>query len=557
MVQPSSGAAQPPRQQFLTGLLKADLAQVGTWHNTRTWQDQQRFLKSASFLQKAHSAQNLQSHISDVTLAITNSSSGCPPQTCTPQCGSEPSAPSSLRRPASLSRSCGATRSSRLSRSGSRCRTSALAARTRKKPNKQEDAFQTWLENEASTSCSSHTTASSRKTTFSKATKTDSEASVCSEPFTGYQKDYRQHRRAFAVNKNHCPVVNQHLDGALKDGVPTQGFPREECLQTAYEDAFGDRPCDGQQEVFSGLYEGVIKGDKQAFVGEVLQTASVKERKQVLGMVRSLESLRRQQVQKSRSVGQFDYDLTENTKFFKATQGTKSTQRGPTSGAQPLTVSKNMREEVRPLSPGVSELGSIDLACIGRTETRDSTPSASTGTLRPALSSDGAASATALAARKTRPLSAPVAGRKVLQTPAHGHGSSSAGSCSENTAPPRPPRPASAVYTSGRVEQRPLSALSASSASSLQRRLARPASAAAAVGVRLHVENAVLDASKQRASRPASASSICRCTGSKDAEETGGCPKTSEQPAATRSAPSEATSIRTRVVQVGQMAWIQ
>eukprot|EP00438_Fugacium_kawagutii_P004502 Skav200101 [mRNA] locus=scaffold694:572082:586783:- [translate_table: standard] len=120
-------------------------------------------------------------------------------------------------------------------------------------------------------------------------------SSVCSHPGTlvhdswqdmdetGCCKEsYRPHKRAYAVNINDWKPVNQHEAGAalgaMKDGIPSIGWPDAERMHTSFQDQFG-APVLGQN-ITKKMYEKVVPRLR------FLEQAPPEQREQFTGLVR-------------------------------------------------------------------------------------------------------------------------------------------------------------------------------------------------------------------------------------------------------------------------------
>ncbi|CAE8743031.1 unnamed protein product, partial [Polarella glacialis] len=202
-----------------------------------------------------------------------------------------------------------------------------------------------WLEGASVASETSATTIDSARTRFSDLTLTSVASSICSDPGTMHQAQFRGHRRAIAANKNSWRAVDQYHDGALADGVPKMFPPLAEWMQTATQLAYG--PGASDKENISNKFESVFQDEHHPLVDDVLENAPPAERKQMNAMVRSLDYLRREHKMRSTSTTNLAMDLHEKSLVVCKDQSCPE-------GNAPASPKNSPRMVSEPHSPGVS-----------------------------------------------------------------------------------------------------------------------------------------------------------------------------------------------------------
>jgi len=378
------------RNQFLSGLINEDLKTLTTWHGRRPPHEQKRFLRSVDSLYKAFDAasggeQKAKARPSEAEKAAAA------------QAAQEAAraAAAAMQRAAEEDPLSGPPRSPRALASSSSEPNMVPAQpievfeqKKRQGLKKQRDptaedgnSLELWLEGGSVTTQTTASTAVSRRTRFSDLSLTSyGGSSICSEPGTMQQSQFRQHKRAYACNKNNWTAINQHEAGYLKDGVPHYNWPDSERLQTSFQDQFGSRPLG--QNIHQNMYTNVLQGSQHEFVSRFLETAPPEQREQFTGMVRSLQAMKkvrdRQKVQHEREA----YDLQENARLWRPPlqqpvfdTSEINLSRVPLGSMQsttkkvlpPSSPSPHTMQPQPPPSPSVSGLGSLPL-------TRLSTP---------------------------------------------------------------------------------------------------------------------------------------------------------------------------------------
>lgn len=235
-----------------------------------------------------------------------------------------------------------------------------------------------WLEGGSVTTATTATTNASRFSRgLSELTKTSiASNSICSEPVTMHQMQFRHHRRAFALGKVNFKDANNPFDaGNLKDGVPNIGWPDRERLVTNYNDNFGN-PGEEHKKPQKEMYSSVIRSNQHPFIERFLDGANGGQTNQFLGMVRSLDYLRTAHGALTESQMQQDMNLEENRRLFKPgrakpwfakEQANISTI--PLGTLNQTTIKKEVAkpppppsQPAVPPSPAVSNLSSIPLS---------------------------------------------------------------------------------------------------------------------------------------------------------------------------------------------------
>ncbi|CAE7926804.1 unnamed protein product, partial [Symbiodinium necroappetens] len=243
--------------------------------------------------------------------------------------------------------------------------------KTRDPTAEDPNTLSNWLEGQSLTSQTTATTATTKRTRFSDLSMTSLATSICSEPPTTFQVDFRPHKRAFALNQNDWKPVNQHEAGALRDGLPNMGLPDCERLQTTFEDQFGSAAATRSQH--KKMHEKVLNSDQHEFISRFLEAAPPQQREQFSGMVRSLEYLRRAKTREDTSTSNLAFDLQENARLWRPPKQRPvfepweinisriplgAMQQGP---AKPRVDIAEPSLPPVPPSPSVSGLGSLPL----------------------------------------------------------------------------------------------------------------------------------------------------------------------------------------------------
>ncbi|CAK9025301.1 Uncharacterized protein SCF082_LOCUS17022 [Durusdinium trenchii] len=296
------------RKEFLGGLINQDLQKLTHWHGMRPTHEQKRFLRSLDCLYKAYDSASAP-QVGEVSLFELHIPSL---QHSTSQC--HHAKREAMQRRAEEDPLAGPPRSPR---SGVQGATEDLPKepievfeqKKRQKLRKKLDptaedpnSLLEWLEGQSLTSHSTATTASSQRTRFTDLSMTSLASSICSHPGTLVHESYRPHKRAYAVNINDWKPVNQHEAGAMKDGIPSLGWPDGERIVTSFQEQFGTASA-GVRNISKKMYEKVLRPEQHAFISRFLSEAPVEQREQFTGlawgaqrwtMVRSLEYLRLQ-----------------------------------------------------------------------------------------------------------------------------------------------------------------------------------------------------------------------------------------------------------------------
>ncbi|CAK9063959.1 unnamed protein product [Durusdinium trenchii] len=358
------------RKEFLGGLINQDLQKLTHWHGMRPTHEQKRFLRSLDCLYKAYDSASAP-QVGEVSLFELHIPSL---QHSTSQC--HHAKREAMQRRAEEDPLAGPPRSPR---SGVQGATEDLPKepievfeqKKRQKLRKKLDptaedpnSLLEWLEGQSLTSHSTATTASSQRTRFTDLSMTSLASSICSHPGTLVHESYRPHKRAYAVNINDWKPVNQHEAGAMKDGIPSLGWPDGERMVTSFQDrqTLAEKrrsdsspwgweeewlmsfrsgglvmPADAPQEQFGTasagvrniskkMYEKVLRPEQHAFISRFLSEAPVEQREQFTGlawgaqrwtMVRSLEYLRLQKHREDTSTSNLHMDLHENARLWR------------------------------------------------------------------------------------------------------------------------------------------------------------------------------------------------------------------------------------------------
>eukprot|EP00928_Gymnodinium_smaydae_P071854 TRINITY_DN55337_c0_g1_i1.p1 TRINITY_DN55337_c0_g1~~TRINITY_DN55337_c0_g1_i1.p1 ORF type:complete len:710 (-),score=143.64 TRINITY_DN55337_c0_g1_i1:188-2317(-) len=305
-----AASAACPRKPFLAGLLQEDVGRVARWHCSRPRHEQRRFLRSVDALHRR---------------ACRSSSAGA----LAPPCRGGDRRASATRGPARGGASALAAARGRAA--------SVLSSTTASRPSRAEEAPEPiiagvpglpladgdgpvgagensllrWLDGgSAASSASTASSPSCRlpKRPLSAATLSSIDSSVCSDPRTMQQADFRFHRRALEANRNSWSAVNQHLDGGLNGGVPNDGFPDTERLPS--------KRASGKV-LTQKVYGSVLRDTQQPLVDEFLQNATTNERENFARMVRSLDSLRRERAKETTSLSHDELNLAENARLHQ------------------------------------------------------------------------------------------------------------------------------------------------------------------------------------------------------------------------------------------------
>lgn len=376
----------PQRQAFLSGLLNEDLQGLSKWHGKRPHHEQKRFLRSVDMLYKAFSdgaqpkqrqapaaptRQQLHAQAAQQQAAFEardaymgqmaeedplNAPLGYSPRGA-PTMSHSASAPSGVTAPIDVFEQ------------------RKRAAYNGGGGDEDPSTLDRWLEGGSVSTATTGTTANSRRTTFSQMTKTTSAASsICSEPGTMHQMQFRHHKRGFALNAGGKVAY----DPQKSVGLPTNGFPDQERLVTTFKEQFGSKPFGGGK-VSEKMYGSVIRSNQHPFIANFLETAPPEQRDKFAGMVRSLEYLRRADDLQTKTQMSLDMDLVENQRLFKPARAKpwfdpsqSNISRVPLGTLSAFGEKKVVNEEVpmpplRPMamappSPSVSGLGSLPLS---------------------------------------------------------------------------------------------------------------------------------------------------------------------------------------------------
>eukprot|EP00440_Ansanella_granifera_P051236 gb/GFBE01055537.1/.p1 GENE.gb/GFBE01055537.1/~~gb/GFBE01055537.1/.p1 ORF type:complete len:434 (+),score=73.12 gb/GFBE01055537.1/:1-1302(+) len=315
------------RTHFLSGLINQDLQKLTEWHGMRPAHEQKRFLRSVDALYKAYDAASGGGEQKPKAPRPTEAERAAAVRSAQE---AAMAAAEAMQRASEEDPLSGPPRSPR-ALAPSASEPSMIPAqpievfeqKKRQGMRKQRDptaedpnTLLDWLDGQSLTSQTTASTAMSRRTRFSDLTMTSlGGSSICSEPGTMHQMQFRGHKRAFAANKNNWKATNQHEAGFLKDGVPNISWPDSERLQTSFKDQFGSPPKG--ENITKKLYENVLKGDQHEFVSRFLQTAPPEQREQFSGMVRSLQCLHKMKHKEITSTSNLDFDLEENARLWR------------------------------------------------------------------------------------------------------------------------------------------------------------------------------------------------------------------------------------------------
>eukprot|EP00928_Gymnodinium_smaydae_P079133 TRINITY_DN63140_c0_g1_i1.p2 TRINITY_DN63140_c0_g1~~TRINITY_DN63140_c0_g1_i1.p2 ORF type:complete len:414 (+),score=92.42 TRINITY_DN63140_c0_g1_i1:92-1333(+) len=353
----------PKRTAFLSGLLNEDLSNLTRWHGSRPHHEQRRFLRSVDTLYKAF--------VHEDERPATSFARQCAEReraAAAEAAAMEAAAQAAARahRAAEEDPLHGPPRSPRIN--------------ARAGPDADPTSLDRWLDGGSVCTGTTGTTQATQLTSLSFKTKTSSGPSMCSEPGTMQQLEFRRHNRALHLQKSNYPCPDQHLTGALNGGVPNRGLPESERMITAMKEQFGSRPVG--EKVPKEMYESVLQGNSHPFVSRFLQGATNENREGFAGMVRSLQYLRLAKDRETKTIQTMDLDLAENTRLWKpaATRPMFDPSEANVSQVPLGTLAKNLPKKDMtafeptpptrnvPPSPSVSGLGSLPL-------TRLNTPS--------------------------------------------------------------------------------------------------------------------------------------------------------------------------------------
>jgi len=184
--------------------------------------------------------------------------------------------------------------------------------------NEDPSSLDRWLDGGSVVTGTTGTTNASRFSRgLSELTKTSiASNSICSEPGTTHQMQFRHHRRAFALGKVNFKDANNPFEaGNLKDGVPNIGWPDRERLMTNYKDNFGSRQ--ENPNISKDMYASVIQSNQHPFIERFLDGAETQKKDVFMGMVRSLEYLRTAKDMQNKTQMANDLNLEENRRLFR------------------------------------------------------------------------------------------------------------------------------------------------------------------------------------------------------------------------------------------------
>ncbi|CAE7472122.1 unnamed protein product [Symbiodinium sp. CCMP2592] len=365
------------RQQFLSGLINEDLQKLAHWHGMRPAHEQKRFLRSLDSLYKAYDRVSSGKPIqapktkppSEAELAAAAAAAKAAEEEAMQRAAEEDPLAGPPRSPRAAPSEPVAVPNQPIEVFEQKKRQNFRKNRdpTAEDPN----TLSNWLEGQSLTSQTTATTATTKRTRFSDLSMTSLATSICSEPPTTFQVDFRPHKRAFALNQNDWKPVNQHEAGALRDGLPNMGLPDCERLQTTFEDQFGSAAA--TRSLHKKMYEKVLNSDQHEFISRFLEAAPPQQREQFSGMVRSLEYLRRAKTREDTSTSNLAFDLQENARLWRPPKQRPvfepweinisriplgAMQQGP---AKPRVDIAEPSLPPVPPSPSVSGLGSLPL----------------------------------------------------------------------------------------------------------------------------------------------------------------------------------------------------
>jgi len=319
-----------PREVFLAGLLNEDLQELSRWHGSRPAHEQKRFLRSVNTLYNAfekadngtwaaegracQAARQQVERQRTADVAAARAAAVAAMSVEDPLNGPPRETPRGVKENSGASDLCSQTAKpievfEQRKRQGFR-QSRALE--------QDPNTLSMWLEGQ---SVSSHTTANTQSTQMTRFTAlsctSNGSSSICSDPGTTHQLQFRNHKRGVAVNRNKWKAVDQNLDGEMKDGVPNSGFPDVDRLATSFKDAFGVPEKSSSKHVPKEMFAQVLQKNSHPFVENFLEKAEAQQREQFSGMVRSLEYLRKARARKSMSMEKEAMDLDENARLWR------------------------------------------------------------------------------------------------------------------------------------------------------------------------------------------------------------------------------------------------
>lgn len=245
--------------------------------------------------------------------------------------------------------------------------------------NEDPSSLDRWLEGGSVSTGTTATTASRYSRGLSELTKTSMHSgSVCSEPGTMHQMQYRQHRRGFAINKPQQALQDPFEAGNLKDGVPNIGWPDKERLVTTMREQFANPREQPHANISKEMYSSVIQSNQHPFIEKFLDGSCAENRDQFMGMVRSLDYLRTAKEKQTKTQMAEDLNLAENQRLFKPSRarpwfdssqanismiplGTLG-KHGPKKEPPPQPPPMPVAHPAVPPSPAVSSLMSLPLS---------------------------------------------------------------------------------------------------------------------------------------------------------------------------------------------------
>lgn len=368
--------AADDRSGFLNGLLNEDLSHLSKWHGSRPHHEQKRFLRSVDTLYKAFQGPDN---------SPNKTRKEDPAQVAAREAATREANAAVLERIAEEDPLNGPPRTPRQQPLRPCASEPAFAPtpidifeekkRRGYQRGDEDNSFDKWIDGQSVSSQTTGSAATSYRTSFSQLTKTSSGGSICSEPGTTHQAQFRAHRRGHAVNKLNWQASDQHQAGGLKDGVPHIGYPDSDRMNTAFKDFFGSRPV--AENIPKAMYENVFKADSHQFVHQFVDNAQPEQREQFASMVRSLQYLRTAGPRENISMQNQAYDLAENSRMWKPPKqqpttgpakrnfsmvplGSIGQEKGKTKTTKP--ASPPPRDDLPPPSPCVSGLGSMPLS---------------------------------------------------------------------------------------------------------------------------------------------------------------------------------------------------
>lgn len=376
----------PVRQQFLQGLLNQDLQQVSKWHGSRPHHEQKRFVKAVDSLYKGFSkiegalpkaqAQiKAEDKIALAQEAALNEELRQLAARDDPYLRESPRGVMSQSQSApTLSKPIEVFEQNKRKGRGRGDGAEGSDAGSMRSSQPSLNGLEKWMECMSNTTLTTNASSMTEMTSLSQMTRTSSGCSDYSDPGTTNQMIYRVHKRALAANKRSFNAKDQHKPAYLKDGIPNIGFPECERMATQFRDAYGHKPIGGDG-VPKEAYASVFRDQSLPYVAEFLDIAPKEEKKQVAGMVRSLNYLRLAHHRNTSCVMRQEMDLAENSRLWKPKKVTqvfapeqRNFSRVPL-GAPIITGQSRVKEDTPPPSrsgesihsPSVSNLGSLPL----------------------------------------------------------------------------------------------------------------------------------------------------------------------------------------------------